>query len=74
MNFADDCVRSCYSRKGAIFENWPDTLFVALQYGGWAGSSFFIGQKSDSLVPGVAASQDILKVFFRSEFGVESDS
>ena len=25
MNFADDCVRSCYGRKGAIFENWPDT-------------------------------------------------
>ena len=26
LNFADDCVRYCYGRKGAIFENWPDTL------------------------------------------------
>ena len=45
-----------------------------LQYGGRAGSPVFTGQKSDSLVPGVAASQDILKEFFKSEFGVESDS
>ena len=30
LNFADDCVRCCYGRKGAIFENWPDTLFIDL--------------------------------------------
>ena len=42
-NFADDCVQSCYGRKGAIFENWPDTLFVDLQYGGLAGSPLFVG-------------------------------
>ena len=28
LNFADDRVRCCYGRKGAIFENWPNTLFV----------------------------------------------
>ena len=26
------------------------------------------------MVPGIAAAQDILKVFFKSEFGVEGDS
>ena len=30
LNFADDRVLCCYGRKGAIFENWPDTLFVNL--------------------------------------------
>ena len=30
LNFADDCVRSCYVRKGAILENWRDTLFKDL--------------------------------------------
>ena len=30
LNFADDRVRCCYGRKGAIFENLPDTLFVSL--------------------------------------------
>ena len=30
LDFADDCVLSCYGRKGAIFENWLDTLFVDL--------------------------------------------
>ena len=28
LNLADDCVRCCYGRKGAIFKNWPDTLFI----------------------------------------------
>ena len=28
LNFADNRVRCCYGRPGAIFENWPDTLFV----------------------------------------------
>ena len=46
LNFADDHVRHCYGRKGAIFENWPDTLFVNLQYGGRAWSPFFIDYKS----------------------------
>ena len=30
LNFADDCVRFCYCRNRAIFENWPDTLFIDL--------------------------------------------
>ena len=30
LNFPDDYVRSCCGRKGAIFENWPDTLFIDL--------------------------------------------
>ena len=30
LDFAEDRVRCCYGRKRAIFENWPDTLFVNL--------------------------------------------
>ena len=30
LNFADHRLRCCYGQRGAIFENWPDTLFVNL--------------------------------------------
>ena len=39
---------------------------------GWV--LIFCWLKSDSVVPGVAAQQDVLKVFFKSEFRVASDS
>ena len=58
LNFADDHVRHCYGRKGAIFENW-------------AWSPFFIDYKSYTMVPGVAAPQDFLKVLLECEFRVE---
>ena len=50
-----------------MLENRPDTLFVNLYYGGlagspWAVSPFFIDYKSYTMVPGVAAPKDFLKV------------
>ena len=49
---------------------------IAYRFVVWwmGGVPIFIGQESDSVVPSVAASHDILKVFFEGEIGVESDS
>ena len=38
------------------------------------GSPFFIDYKSYTMVPGVAAPQDFLKVLLECEFRVESDT
>ena len=38
------------------------------------GLHFFVDQKSDLVVPGVAAPQEFLKVFLESEFGVQEIS
>ena len=43
LNFADDVVQDGDGRKGAVFKNWSDTLFVYLDYGGWARPPFFVG-------------------------------
>ena len=40
----------------------------------WTGQSFFIDCKSYTIVPGVAAPQDFLKVLLECEFRVESDT
>ena len=42
LNVADDIVRDGNSRKRDVFENWTDTLFVNLDYGGWARPPFFV--------------------------------
>ena len=74
LNSADDCVRCCYGRIGAIFEDWPDTLFIDCNMVDGLGYHFFVDEKSDSVIPGVAVPQDFLKDFLEGEFGVESDS
>ena len=38
------------------------------------GPHCFVGRKTDSVIPGIAASQDFLEVFLESEFGVGSGS
>ena len=43
LNFADDMVRGGNCRKGAVFENWSDALFINLYLGGWARSPIFVG-------------------------------
>ena len=42
LNFADDIVRGDNCRKRAVLKNRSDALFINLNYGGWARSSFFI--------------------------------
>ena len=42
LNFADDIVQSGNRRKTAILKNWSDTLFVDLNYEGWARSPFSV--------------------------------
>ena len=44
-------------------ENCPHTLFVTLYCNGWAGSPISVEFKCSTVVPGVAAPQDSLKVF-----------
>ena len=46
LNFADDIVRSSNSRTRPVFKNGTDTLFVNLDYSGWARPPFFADQKS----------------------------
>ena len=41
LNFAVDIVRGGNCRKRAILKNRSDTLFINLDYGGWARSPFF---------------------------------
>ena len=42
LNFADDVVRGGDCRKRAVLRNGSDTLFINLDYGGWARSTFFM--------------------------------
>ena len=42
LYFAGDIVRSGNRRKRAVLKNWSDTLFVDLNYGGWARSPFLV--------------------------------
>ena len=42
LNFANDIVRGGNCRKRVILKNRSDTLFINLDYGGWARSPFLI--------------------------------
>ena len=42
LNFADDIIRGGNCRKRAVLKNRSDTLFIKLNYGGWARSHFLL--------------------------------
>ena len=42
LNFADDIVRGGNCGKRVVFKNTSDTLFINLDYGGWARSPVFM--------------------------------
>ena len=69
QNFADDIVRGSNCRKRTVLKNWADALFIILTWINADGlSPLFL-----LVVPGIAAVQDVFKVFFEIELGVKGN-